>query len=164
MSFLPLPSHFFPFLSLASFLAWWKPKLSFLALLCSETKRHCHCCFCSLSSLELWLQLDYLCQIFYIYFRSLLLYKRQTNSFHHYDSSTPFNTSAARSLAKNVEPFLLGKLGTRLNLFGVTKKQFFDTVFCVGGIGLRGVGKWENHSEEFLKKVKMASKWPKYHC
>ena len=86
------------------------------------------------------------------------MYKRQTNSFHHYDSSTPFNTSAARSLAKNVEPFLLGKLGTRLNLFGVTKKQFFDTVFCVGGIGLRGVGKWENHSEEFFKKVKMASK------
>ncbi|CAH3027281.1 unnamed protein product [Porites evermanni] len=40
---------------------------------------------------------------------SLLLYKRQTNSFHHYDSSTPFNTSAARSLAKNVEPFLLVK-------------------------------------------------------
>ena len=164
VSFLPLPSHLFHFLALISFLTWSKPKLPFLSLLCSETKRHCHCCFYSLSSIELWLQLDYLCQIFYIYFRSLLLYKRQTNSFHHYDSSTPFNTSAARSLAKNVEPFLLGKLGTRLNLFGVTKKQFFDTVFCVGGIGLRGVGKWENHLEEFLKKVKMASKWPKYHC
>lgn len=54
--------------------------------------------------------------------------------------------------------YLVSYLGTRLNLFGVTKKQFFDTVFCVGGIGLRGVGKWENHSEEFLKKVKMASK------
>ena len=127
----PLPSHLFPFLSLASFLAWSKPKLSFLALLCSETKRHCHCCFCSLSSIELWLQLDYLCQIFYIYFRSLLLYKRQTNSFHHYDSSTPFNTSAARSLAKNVEPFLLGKLGKRPDLFSVIKKWFFDTcILC----------------------------------
>ena len=122
VSFLPLPSHLFHFLALVSFLTWSKPKLPFLSLLCSETKRHCHCCFYSLSSIELWLQLDYLCQIFYIYFRSLLLYKRQTNSFHHYDSSTPFNTSAARSLAKNVEPFLLGKLGKRPDLFSVIKK------------------------------------------
>ena len=69
------------------------------------------------------------------------MYKRQTNSFHHYDSSTPFNTSAARSLAKNVEPFLLGKLGTRLDLFSVIKKKFL-TAFCVGGIG--GGGALEN--------------------
>ena len=122
VSFLPLPSHLFHFLALVSFLTWSKPKLPFLCLLCSETKCHCHCCFYNLSSIELWLQLDYLCQIFYIYFRSLLLYKRQTNSFHHYDSSTPFNTSAARSLAKNVEPFLLGKLRTRPDLLSVIKK------------------------------------------
>ena len=131
VSFLPLPSHLFHFLALVSFLTWSKPKLPFLSLLCSETKRHCHCCFYSLSSIELWLQLDYLCQIFYIYFRSLILYKRQTNSFHHYDSSTPFNTSAARSLAKNVEPFLLGKLGKRPDLFSVIKKWVFDTcILC----------------------------------
>ncbi|XP_027055207.1 sentrin-specific protease 8-like [Pocillopora damicornis] len=37
---------------------------------------------------------------------SLLAYCRETNSFHHYDSSSSFNTSAARSLAQNVEPFL----------------------------------------------------------
>ena len=42
--------------------------------------------------------------------RSLLLYKRQTNSFHHYDSCSGNNTSAARSLARNVEPFLHGKI------------------------------------------------------
>ncbi|KAL9959534.1 hypothetical protein ACROYT_G032864 [Oculina patagonica] len=40
---------------------------------------------------------------------SLLMYNRQTNSFHHYDSSSSYNTSAARSLAKNVEPFLTAK-------------------------------------------------------
>ena len=40
------------------------------------------------------------------------MYNRQANSFHHYDSSKPYNTSAARSLAKNVEPFLHGKLNS----------------------------------------------------
>ena len=34
------------------------------------------------------------------------MYYRETNSFRHYDSSSSFNTSAARSLAQNVEPFL----------------------------------------------------------
>ena len=37
------------------------------------------------------------------------MYNRQTNSFHHYDSCSSFNTSAARSLARNVEPFLNGE-------------------------------------------------------
>jgi len=38
------------------------------------------------------------------------MYNRQTNSFHHYDSCSAYNTSAARSLARNVELFLLGKI------------------------------------------------------
>ena len=38
------------------------------------------------------------------------MYNRQTNSFHHYDSFRSCNTSAARSLARNVEPFLTGKI------------------------------------------------------
>ncbi|KAJ7331229.1 hypothetical protein OS493_020011 [Desmophyllum pertusum] len=40
---------------------------------------------------------------------SLLMYNRQTNCFHHYDSFSCCNTSAARSLARNVEPFLTAK-------------------------------------------------------
>jgi len=40
---------------------------------------------------------------------SLLMYNKQTNSFHHYDSCNAYNTSAARSLARNVEPFLHAK-------------------------------------------------------
>ena len=50
------------------------------------------------------------------------MYNRQTNNFHHYDSSSSYNTSAARSLAKNVEPFLSGKMhvpyqSTKVDLF-----------------------------------------------
>ena len=37
------------------------------------------------------------------------MYDRQTNSFHHYDSCGSYNTSAARSLARNVGPFLHGE-------------------------------------------------------
>lgn len=40
---------------------------------------------------------------------SLLLYNRQANSFQHFDSSRSYNTSAARSLARNVGPFLQAK-------------------------------------------------------
>lgn len=43
--------------------------------------------------------------------QSLLVYFQETNSFHHYDSHSSFNTSAARSLAQNVEPFLHCKSG-----------------------------------------------------
>lgn len=43
------------------------------------------------------------------FFRSLLMYSKQGNSFHHYDSSRSYNSSAARSLARNLEPFLAGK-------------------------------------------------------
>ncbi|XP_068758762.1 sentrin-specific protease 8-like [Montipora capricornis] len=37
---------------------------------------------------------------------SLLMYDRQRNVFHHYDSFKSHNVSAAKSLAKKVEPFL----------------------------------------------------------
>ena len=37
------------------------------------------------------------------------MYNRQTNIFHHYDSCSAYNTPAAKSLARNVQPFLHGK-------------------------------------------------------
>ncbi|XP_029201653.2 sentrin-specific protease 8-like isoform X1 [Acropora millepora] len=40
---------------------------------------------------------------------SLLVYERQRNIFHHYDSFSSHNSPAARSLAKKMEPFLAAK-------------------------------------------------------